>query len=1809
MAGSPGLTLRARIILLILAVTTPLLVLAGVTTWSHYQAERERAEAALVALAHGTALLVDREFAAAEQVLRTLAASGALARSDLDAFEAEMRTVAEASGSQAINLVGPDRRVIRSTRLPPGQGAPALAAGPALDSLATGRTAIGNLFVAPLSHAGAVGVAVPVLIPGSPPEAPPAFVLGFLLQRERLLATLTEQRLPPGGVAAVLDRERTIVARTRRDAEAVGSKLPAEVAAALQAGAAMVPFAYTSLDGSRVAAAYAQAPETGYWVMLVMPADAFEAPLRATLLRTATVGAVLLAASLMLGAMLAGRLAASLRQLANPARAALVDGLPELKALAGTLTRRAARYDRTVADLRALFDGSPVGVVRSDAGGRVRDANDAFLRIVGMTRADLAAGRVRWDDLTPPEWIGRDEVAIAEAIRLGGCTPYQKEYVRPDGSRAPVLTFFAFTDAATGAAAAFVVDLSNWIGTEAALARAHEQMRLAIGAARMFFWDWDIATGTIEWSDGLEAACGLPPGGFGGTTEALRALIHPDDLPRVEAALGRALAGEALYEIEFRMCRPDGSMRWVAARGTVQRDGTGKPVRMVGIDLDATERKAAEQALADSEARLLLAQEAGGIGFWDWDLVSGKTNGSPAYFKLYGLPPDAPMPDFAGWLGMVHPKDRDRAAAAAKNGLVAGGYQDEFRILRPDGEVRWAATSARVLRDAAGQPARFLGVDVDITERKAIELSLRASEERFRSYAEASADVIYILDLSTGRLEFLNAAFERIWGEPRSVLLEDVGRWAAMLHPEDRAAAEAVKQRLHGGEAVDSIYRIIRPSDGEVRHIRDTAVPIYDADGRLVRVAGLARDVSSRIRTEQRLAESEAQLRNALNELGAIHEVVPIGLGLVDREYRIRSVNPALAAINGLPMADQLGRSVAEALPELWPALEPIYRAVLERGESFVEIPLSGRGRAAEERRRLLASYHPVRDADGAVWAVSVVVQDVTEQHRASTELAASEARFRSLADSLPAFVFVTNPDGQVTYVNVRAAEYVGRVAASLAGTGWAAALHPEDRPHVIAAWRAAVATGMPFEAEYRLLRHDGEARWFLGRGLPERDAAGRILRWIGTCTDIDDLRRAEDALGRAEERLSLAVEGACIGTSSWDLRTNLFQVSPRMCQLHGLPEVPTVPAEQFLGAIHPEDRPQVDAALTLALSERADFHADHRVIMPDGSVRWRRWHGRGVFGPDGAALALHGVVLDIDTEKQAAAALQLDNERLEARVAERTHMLTLAAAELTAEMHRREQAQAALTEAQKLEALGQLTGGVAHDFNNVLAAVMGSLRLIERRAGGHAQIIELARAGTSAADRAATLVRQLMAFARREDRVPVALAPAVVMSEARNLLQRAIGSGVRLDLLAEPGTWPVLLDPHRLEVALLNLAVNARDAMAGSGILRISARNVPSGATDERPAGVAEGGDYVVFGVQDTGPGMPPEVLARAAEAFFTTKPSGHGTGLGLAMVRSFVQDLSGGIRIASPPGEGTLVELWLPRAVDAVAAPPEPDVHDDPVLHGDATVLVVDDDPAVRLMTVTLLRDLGYEVLEAGNADSAIIQALAAPRLDLVVSDITMPGGDGPEFAARLQAERPGVPTLFVSGYADRYPLEAETVLAKPFTPAELGMRVLRALGRVRPHDRLLARLRRPELREAYVSWRRLVDASGGVLPTPEAFDLAALSGAPNAFRVAVEGPEGNPIFRYLFVGAALSTHVDRALLGEHVTMGTAADEVLGGLADVHERCARFGVPCHDYARYGLGEDGEPASFERLILPLAAEGARPPSQLVGIAYFSGTT
>jgi signal transduction histidine kinase len=411
-------------------------------------------------------------------------------------------------------------------------------------------------------------------------------------------------------------------------------------------------------------------------------------------------------------------------------------------------------------------------------------------------------------------------------------------------------------------------------------------------------------------------------------------------------------------------------------------------------------------------------------------------------------------------------------------------------------------------------------------------------------------------------------------------------------------------------------------------------------------------------------------------------------------------------------------------------------------------------------------------------------------------------------------------------------------------------------------------------------------------------------------------------------------------------------------------------------------------------------------------------------------------------------------NEELELRVQERTGELAAANRQLLAQIEERERVESTLRQMQRLEAIGQLTSGVAHDFNNLLTVVLGNIAFVEKDFavrgidGKLSQRLQFMRA---AAERGAKLTDQLLSFSRRQRLEPKVLALNQTVAGMRDLLHSTLGGTIRIETALAEDLWHALVDPTQLELAVLNLAINARDAMGVGGLLRVSTGNATLAETNapEEPAA----GDYVEVCVSDTGSGMAPAVRARAFEPFFTTKEIGKGSGLGLSQVLGFAKQSNGGLRIDTAEGQGTSIRIFLPRS-------------DSPTEHGNtlapqtqeaagvrARILLVDDDDAVRQVAADMLRDLGYDVVEVGSAGAAFDTLESQGSIDLLLLDFAMPGMSGAEVARRVRARYPQLPILFVTGYADRTLLsgisEAQTI-GKPFSSHDLAERVAIALNR---------------------------------------------------------------------------------------------------------------------------------------------------------------
>jgi PAS domain S-box-containing protein len=623
--------------------------------------------------------------------------------------------------------------------------------------------------------------------------------------------------------------------------------------------------------------------------------------------------------------------------------------------------------------------------------------------------------------------------------------------------------------------------------------------------------------------------------------------------------------------------------------------------------------------------------------------------------------------------------------------------------------------------------------------------------------------------------------------------------------------------------------------------------------------------------------------------------------------------------------------------------------------------------------------------------------------------------------------------DGQYRIFGVDADSFVPTDAAVLA------MVHPEDRDRLRRQTAEAAASGRAYDMEFRVQRPDGRLRWCVTGAAPTMDANGRASRISGVTLDITERKATETALRESEERLRIAQETSGIGIWDWDLVAQRILWIGDVYRDWGLDLGAAEPPDStFRRVVHPDDQERVWSAIQQALRGDAAYQAEFRIVGAGGTIRWLAARGEVIRDAAGRPVRMIGTDNDVTERRRAAEVLAAANAELERRVEERTH--------------EREAALAQVHEMQKMESLGKLTGGVAHDFNNLLMAVLGNLSLLRKRLPQDARMLRLLDGAVQGAERGATLTRRMLAFARRQELKPETVHLGRLVEGMAELLRRSLGPVVEIATDCLDDLPSIRVDPNQLELALLNLAVNARDAMPLGGRLAVTGRFVPDGvgAPAELPPG-----HYVCVTVADTGTGMDDATLKRATEPFFTTKGVGKGTGLGLSMVHGLAAQSGGAMRIASRIGVGTTIELWLPVAGDAVdalsAAPATEAVHTsgtDAVPAVPCRVLVVDDDPLISSGTSAMLEDLGHTAIEAPSAMRALELLQAGLSVDLVVTDHAMPGMTGIELAREIRQRWPDLPILLATGYAD-LPEGVVTDLprlAKPYRQEELALHVSR-------------------------------------------------------------------------------------------------------------------------------------------------------------------
>jgi PAS domain S-box-containing protein len=865
---------------------------------------------------------------------------------------------------------------------------------------------------------------------------------------------------------------------------------------------------------------------------------------------------------------------------------------------------------------------------------------------------------------------------------------------------------------------------------------------------------------------------------------------------------------------------------------------------------------------------------------------------------------------------ITHPDDLPGNVRLFAAALASGqAFEIEKRYLRPDGTDVWVLNSITPLRNAAGTISGAACVTIDLSQRRAAEEQLRRNRDTFYRLIQNNPFGIYVVD-SRFRLVEASLGARKVFETIDQPIGRDFAEVLRIVWPET-VANEAIARFRHTlatGEPYRSPAVTRRRADIEAEMAYDWRIERIELPDGEPGVVCYFYDLTERQQLEAAVREASERVELAL-DTGAVAGTwvwdVPGDRFTADERFA-KSFSLDLEACRaGLPLA-----VVAASIhPDDLPGVERLMAEAMSRGGSY---------RAEYRVRRADGRYYWVEAVgrcdlgpEGQPVRFPGVLVDIDARKRDEAALRESEARlreremwFHGIVNSIDQMIWSTRPDGYHDFYNERWYEFTGVPSESTQGDGWAGIFHPEDRDHAWTIWRHSLATGEPYHIEYRLRHHSGVYRWVLGRAQPLRDDSGAIVRWFGTCTDIEEIVAAREVLTRSRE----------------------------------------------------------------------------------------------------------------DLERQ---------------VQERSEQLI--------------RAQEALAQAQKMEAVGQLTGGIAHDFNNLLQGVAGSFDLIRRKPDDPQRVLRWADAGLRAADRGARLTSQLLAFSRAQKiQVQPLLVPELIEG-MRDLLDRTLGPMVTLSLAMEPGSRPVCSDQTQLEMAVLNLAINARDAMPHGGDLRIATRSLALAADAE-----IEAGDYLELSVTDTGTGMEPEVAARAFDPFFTTKGTGKGTGLGLSQVYGIARQAQGTARIESRPGQGTSVRLLL-RHVEANVAALATGAGGDRQAALGAKVLIIDDDPDVRRFLVDSLEGLGYRIAEAadGPAGLALLERFEP---DLMLVDFAMPGMTGAEVARAAREVRPALPIVFASGYADTVAIEEAAgdealILRKPFRVGELNDLLSRAVERAGP------------------------------------------------------------------------------------------------------------------------------------------------------------
>ncbi|MCK5840810.1 MAG: PAS domain S-box protein [Candidatus Sabulitectum sp.] len=977
---------------------------------------------------------------------------------------------------------------------------------------------------------------------------------------------------------------------------------------------------------------------------------------------------------------------------------------------------------------------------------------------------------------------------------------------------------------------------------------------------------------------------------------------------------------------------------------------------------NSDQREHSDQILEDNTALLKSSQSLAHIGSWEHDLITGDLVWSDEVYRIFGEEPQAFKATYEAFLEFIHPEDRALVNEAYTSSIRDGhdSYHVEHRIIRrKSGETRIVHEQCEHHRDSSGNISRSIGFVEDVTERKAVELKLYESERMYRLVTENSIYGMYRVS-ADGNMIFANQAFSDLTGYSQ-MELEGLPKSKLFPHGEAKDISDANLVLLQSGKSISGRNTLTR-IDGSPVEVHFSSVPLFDNSGCYSGFIGSVMDLTERLEAEKALWESRENYRSLV-------ESTADWVWAIDLEGSHTFSNGSIKALLGYEVNEVLGESAFPLMhpDDLESGRELVVNAVKRKsGWSNVEIRWLHKDGSV---RVFESSARPLFDLNGEMTGFTGIDRDITEHKKAQEALLKSEFDMRTLFNAMTDIVFEMDYDG--TYINIAptSPELMFLSAENSIGRTLHQVFPKTEADQFLYFIRRCIDGNESITIEYPLAI-GGRTVWFEGRATPKTK---NTVLYIAT--DITDRKEAQIE----RERLMMAIEQAAETIVITDLNGTIEYVNPAF--------------EKITGYSRDEVIGQNPSILKSGKQDDTFFKEIWETITSG-----RNWTGRIINKKKDGSFY---------TEEATISPVRNPSGEIINYVAVKR--------DITVEVKLEEQ----LRQAQKMEAVGQLAGGVAHDFNNLLQVINGYTELvlaeINKEHSAYEFIKEIAKAG----DRAQSLVSQLLSFSRRQIINPVDLDLNEVTEKLMKMIRRVIGEHIQCEFIPGYELGTIKADSGQMEQILMNLCVNSRDALAGGGSISIETGNVLIDAEYARIHPWAKPGRYVLLSVTDDGCGMDKKTLAGIFDPFFTTKSIGKGTGLGMSTVYGIVKQHNGEIQVYTEPGKGTVIKIYLP--VVARRAASIANQLDAPVLGGRETILVAEDDDMVRNLTRQTLIMAGYTVIDAKNGNDALSLFFKhADKINLLILDVVMPGLGGKEVYDKVLETHPDVPTLFCSGYS---------------------------------------------------------------------------------------------------------------------------------------------------------------------------------------------